>query len=140
MIDSIVEDFYDLRRYVLKPGNYNFSIQITDVLLKDDSSNQAKGIASSFPIYVDDFSNKICFSGLEIAEYAFASKENNSFCKSGYHIIPRIISYYPKQLNRIPLYFEVYNTDKGNDSIYVIKQSLWDKKRKQRTRRVHYLF
>ena len=79
MIDSIVEDFYDLRRYVLKPGNYNFSIQITDVLLKDDSSNQAKGIASSFPIYVDDFSNKICFSGLEIAEYAFASKENNSF-------------------------------------------------------------
>ena len=127
MIDSIVEDFYDLRRYVLKPGDYNFSIQITDVLLKDDSSNQAKGIASSFPISVDDFSNKICFSGLEIAEYAFASKENNSFCKSGYHIIPRIISYYPKQLNRIPLYFEVYNTDKGNDSVYVIKQSLWDK-------------
>ena len=78
MIDSIVEDFYDLRRYVLKPGNYNFSIQITDVLLKDDSSNQAKGIASSFPIYVDDFSNKICFSGLEIAEYAFASKENKN--------------------------------------------------------------
>ena len=26
------------------------------------------------------------------------------------------------------MYFEVYNTDKGNDSIYVIKQSLWDKK------------
>jgi len=130
MKDSIIEDFYDLRRYVLTQGNYNLSIRIVDELCKneDASSVGTNIISANTSITVKDFAKNICISDIEIAEFAFASDKNNSFCKSGYHIIPRIISYYPKQLNKIPLYLEIYNTHLFSDSIYVLKQTLWNNK------------
>ena len=45
MADSIVEDFYDVRRYLLKPNSYNFSIEI-----KDLNNNQSKSIESNLKI------------------------------------------------------------------------------------------
>ena len=122
MADSIVEDFYDVRRYLLKPNSYNFSIEIKDL------NNNQKSIESNSKLVIEDLSGNISLSGLEIIEYAYESDQNNDFCKSGIHIIPRIINYYPEELNKIPYYIEVYNTNNSNDSIYFLKRSIIDLK------------
>ena len=122
MADSIVEDFYDVRRYLLKPNSYNFSIKIKDI------NNNEESIESDSKLVIQDLSDTISLSGLEIIEYAYESNENNDFCKSGIHIIPRIINYYPEELNKIPYYLEVYNTNQSKDSIHYLKRSIIDLK------------
>ena len=55
------------------------------------------------------------------------SDQNNDFCKSGIHIIPRIINYYPEELNKIPYYIhpggDYHNVGWTNYSGYLKRQS-----------------
>src|SRR5690606_34571449 len=50
--------------------------------------------------------------------------ENSVFYKSGFEIIPRLSTFYPKQLSSIPVYFEVYNSNLLEDDVFGIKQTL----------------
>jgi GWxTD domain-containing protein len=70
--------------------------------------------------------NSSCISDIEIAEYAFASDEENNFQKSGYHIIPLLSNFFPTDLKKIPAYYEIYNADKIGDSIVGIIQKIID--------------
>jgi GWxTD domain-containing protein len=117
MKDSIVEDFYDVVRFAIKPGKYNFKIEISDVI-----NEKSKAIKAESELLVKDLSENISISDLEIAEFARKSNENSNFTKSGLYILPRLTNYYPSELTKIPVYFEVYNTNLLNDSVFVMKQ------------------
>ncbi len=117
MKDSIVEDFYDVVRYAIKPGKYDFKIELSDVL-----NEKSKAINAESELIVKDLSKNISISNLEVAEFARKSDENTNFTKSGLYILPRLTNYYPSELSKIPVYFEVYNSNLLSDSIFILKQ------------------
>lgn len=116
MKDSIVEDFYDVKRFALNPGRYTLSIELLDIN-SDDAA-----VKVTHPIIIEDFSDAISISDLEIVEYAVKGDENSPFFKSGYEMIPRLSTFYPSVLTSIPVYFELYNTHLLEDSLCGLKQ------------------
>ena len=118
--DSIQDDFYEVKRFLLEPGEYKLRVKLSDL-------NNPKSIISGIqPITVREMRNSSCISDIEIAEYAFASDEENNFQKSGYHIIPLLSNFFPTDLKKIPAYYEIYNADKIGDSIVGIIQKIID--------------
>lgn len=120
MKDSLVEDFYDIRRYSLEPGDYQFDLQLMDI----NSENQP--LKTSQMIKVNDLSDVISISDIEVAEFATRGDGTSPFFKSGYDIIPRLVTFYPKELNSIPVYFEIYNSNLLPDTAFAIRQTLTD--------------
>lgn len=120
MKDSIIEDFYDVKRFQLEPGNYVFKLTVQDL------NNDNDPLFTSQRFLIEDLSDAISLSDIEIAEIAMKGDESSPFYKSGYNIIPRLNPYYPEELNAIPVYFEIYNTNIFEDSIFAIKQTITD--------------
>ena len=109
-IDSVQDDFYEVKRFALPPGSYKLKIELIDVL--NDSR-----ISAEKEITIVDFASKPTISEIEIAEYAFKSDVASSFQKAGIHIVPLISNFFSTEITRIPLYFEVYNSQVTNDSL-----------------------
>ena len=127
MKDSIVEDFYDVVRFAIQPGKYKLKVELSDVL-----NEKSKAIQAESELIINDFSTGVTISNLEIAEFARRTEENNNFCKSGFYILPRLTNYYPSELNKIPVYFEVYNSNSIIvDSQFVLKQKLINSETKE---------
>ena len=118
MRDSIVEDFYDIRRFQLNPGIFEFQLELMDINSAHDP------IRFSQKLMVSELSDAISMSDIEVAEYATKGDGTSPFFKSGYDIIPRLTTFYPQQLNSIPVYFEIYNTEQLPDPVFAIRQTL----------------
>lgn len=116
--DSIVEDFYELRRIPLKAGRYQINLKMSDLNL---NNSEIKG---SQLIEIEELSNKPCLSQIEPIDYAFADTTNGLYQKNGYYIIPKITNYYGTGLNNLPLYFEINGVDAPSDSSYFLEQIL----------------
>ena len=131
--DSIIEDFYDLRRYALQPGKYDLKLTLFD------AHSDADDVSFETALYIDEYDQTISISDIEIAEFAKKSNVESPFNKSGYEIIPRLSNYYPQELSIIPIYFEVYNTHLMDDSIFGLKQTLIDSESKSEVTGFTYL-
>jgi GWxTD domain-containing protein len=118
MRDSLIEDFYDVQRYPLAPGEYQFNIKLTDL----NSTNDP--MTAVMPLKVEDLAESISISDIAVAEIATVGDPNSVFYKSGFNIIPRLSSYYPQELNAMPIYMEVYNSTLLGDSSFRIEQTL----------------
>lgn len=118
MKDSVVEDFYDVRRFQLNPGNYRFELELMDL------NSENTPITTSQMLVVREMSDALSFSDIEVAEYATKGDGSSPFFKSGYDIIPRLTTFYPKELNTIPVYFELYNTNLLPDSVFAVRQTI----------------
>jgi GWxTD domain-containing protein len=116
--DSVIDDFYEVKRFVLEPGEYDLRIELTDL---NSPKSQTGGKQK---IVIEDYKSTPSISDIEVAEYAYESIEENNFVKSGFHIIPLISNYFPFDLAKIPAYFEVYNSDKVGDSIVGVIQKI----------------
>ncbi len=122
MKDSIIEDFYDLKRFVLAPGKYTLSIQLMDL------NSAAIPLTANQPLVIEEFNESITLSDIQIAEVAYKGDSSSIFYKSGLVIIPRLSTFYPSELNTIPLYFEIYNSHLLEDDICAIKQMILSEK------------
>jgi GWxTD domain-containing protein len=118
MKDSIIDDFYDIRRFVLAPGEYTFDIELTDLNRTENS------VKATQQINILDFSQEVSISDIQIAEVASKGDENSIFFKSGYNIIPRLSTFYPSELTKLPVYLEIYNTNTLKDSVFALRQVL----------------
>lgn len=108
--DSIQDNFYDLKRFQLKPGSYNLVVDIKDI------NNYKSIIHTNQIVDIEDLEKKISMSDILIAEVAKNSNEVTNFVKSGYYIVPYISTYFPTDLSYIPYYVEIYNTTLSSDS------------------------
>lgn len=120
VIDSLVEDFYDIQRYSLQPGKYQFELIIKDL----NSEHEASRISKS--IDIENISDGLAVSQIIAAESIIPTYgEPNIFTKIGYDVVPMIGNYYPTELQNLLYYWEVYNSDKYiDDSIYIVEQKL----------------
>lgn len=117
--DSIVEDFFEIKRFALNEGEYTLKIELQD--LGDSTKNRING-EEHFTIETRD--NVSSFSDITIAEYAIPSSESGIFQKSGYQIIPMISNFFPTELSQMPIYFESYNTHNLNSVKVKIKREI----------------
>lgn len=121
MKDSIIDDFFDLRRYPLKPGNYILAIELKDL------NTTGESVKATSPFVMDDFGAKISVSDVQVSEIiSKGGDESSLFYKSGYTMIPNFSSFYPKELTTLPIYLEVYNSKHLQDSVFGIKQTIID--------------
>lgn len=120
VIDSIVDDFHDIQRYSLPAGNYQYELTIND----KNSENAAISVEKE--IVIEEMGDGIGISDLSAAESIRPSgDEVNTFTKLGYDVIPMVTNYYPTELQHLPYYVEVFNTDRFyEDSVYVVQQKL----------------
>lgn len=120
MKDSIVDDFYDVKRYSLEPGIYTYELIIKDVIsgdeVKGEQSIEIQGLSA----------NKIGFSDVEFIEDAYKTDQQNNFTKNGYFLLPYLTNYFPPEIDKIAFYTEIYNTDEviGQDEPYLMTASV----------------
>jgi GWxTD domain-containing protein len=119
-IDSVQEDFYEVKRFVLDSGNYTLKLVLEDV------NKKGSIVHAQFDFRIEDWSKNIHVSDIEVAEYAIRSDEMNNFQKSGFHIIPLISNFYPSSISKMPVYFEVYNTQMLPDSVVGVLTKIVD--------------
>ena len=105
MLDSTIEDYYDIKRYQLKAGNYDVEIIITD-LSNNESVSGIQGL-----IIKPQNNSKINFSSVEFIQSVSKSEETSNFVKNGYFILPYLVNYFPPELEKIATYLEIYNTN-----------------------------
>jgi GWxTD domain-containing protein len=117
-IDSVQDDFYEILRVQLNPGKYSLKINLLDIN-KEDSE-----ISGVLPISIEDFSTNTKISDVLVAEYAYPSDQQTNFDKSGYHIIPMLSSFYGTDSKTLPVYFELYGTEKIKDSTFQLSHRI----------------
>ncbi len=118
MKDSIVEDFFDIKRFVLAPGEYKFEIELYDM------NGREEPMKASQMLVIEELGDAISISDIEVAEVATVGDGTSPFYKSGYDIIPKLSTFYPSVLNSIPVYFEIYNSILLEDSIFGVRQTV----------------
>ncbi|MEX1190577.1 MAG: GWxTD domain-containing protein [Brumimicrobium sp.] len=124
VIDSLVEDFHDIQRFALEPGNYKYELEIKDINSKKDAISIEKDIL------INDFKDEVGVSAITNAESIKATNPTapSIFSKIGYDVVPMASNYYPTELEWLPYYAEVYNTDSAyEDSVYVVEQKITGK-------------
>lgn len=120
VIDSLVEDFHDIQKYLLAPGEYRYDLVIKDVHSKQEPTSVSKMIK------IEEMSKDLGFSSFIAAESIRANPPMQSlFTKVGYDVVPMIGDYYPTEIQNLLYYLEVYNTDSAiEDSVYVVEQKV----------------
>lgn len=99
-------NFLDQQRIAIKPGIYNFELQIKDL------NAEANEFKINDIIRVDFPENLLSFSGIQILEKYETSKEESIITKNGIDLIPYVSNFFPGNINSIKFYTELYNSDK----------------------------
>lgn len=120
MKDSIVEDFYDIKRFPVAPGIYELELSLQDLVANGQL------VTGKQMIEVADLSSKPSLSNIQVAEAMRKTTEETMFTKSGYEIIPRISNYFSGDASFLPVYLEVYNA--GKNGTFGLKQSIKESK------------
>ncbi len=110
MVDSVVEDFYDVRRFLLNSGNYSFELVIKDL-------NSQEKVEGDFKIEVPPLKlSQITCSEVEFIQSLSKTQEKDNFTKNGYRLIPYFTNYFPPVYDKIMYYMELYNSDNAFDA------------------------
>jgi len=110
-------DFVDQQRITIPEGIYNF-----DITIKDRNSDGKKFDYKDI-ITIDYDPEDICFSDIQLLESFKLSNEQSIYTKSGYDLVPYVSDYYPRSVNKLKFYTEIYNTNKviEDDVEYLVR-------------------
>ncbi len=124
MRDSIIDDFFEIKRVALQPGNYQLSLVIEDLL---DSTKMVKATKK---ITIRDFSTEIQLSDIQINENVLkGGSPEDVFFKSGLLMFPKITTFFSEEEKQLPVYFEIYNTMQAKDSAFILLQEIIDREK-----------
>lgn len=118
MRDSVIEDFFDVIRFPLKPGEYQVAVSLQDMV------SNVTPMTGKIDLTVSDMGHSVGISDIMVAEVAVRTTEPTVFSKSGYDIIPRISNFYAADLSSLPYYTELYNTPMLKDSVFAMRQRI----------------
>ena len=98
--------FIDQQRISLPNGIYNLEFEISDNNKKSYKQKYNDIITISLP------KNEISFSDIQFIEKYSANSQINKFSKSGYDLVPFVSNFYPKSINKLIFYCEIYYSNK----------------------------
>ena len=109
VIDSIFDDIYTLKTFVLKEGRYKLKVDYFD--LNNDKISNA--VSNYFTFEIKHLNNNtINISNIQIADYINVTKSKNQFSKYGYDVFPHLGNYLSNECSVLPFYYEIYSKDK----------------------------
>jgi GWxTD domain-containing protein len=122
MADSIVDDFYDVQRYQLAAGYYDYELEIQDLLSGEIINGQQEIKISR------NKANKIFFSDIEFLEDVYPTDESTNFSRNGLFMLPYLTDYFPPDVTKLALYTEAYNTKDilGEGAEFIVTTSVHD--------------
>lgn len=103
--------FIDQQRIPLKKGDYTVEIIVSDMG------------AEFSKIHSEDFTidyEKVAVSDIQLIDHYSITETENKLSKSGYNLSPFISNFYPKTIDELTYYFEVYNTAILSEGKYVL--------------------
>ena len=98
--------FIHSSRYILKNGDYKIDIRI------DDLNDSVKGIFSQSDFTIDNNTDSIYLSSIEVASEIKPTVKENVYSKNGFDITPNIFRFLGEQDSVLQFYTEIYNTAK----------------------------
>lgn len=104
--DSAVSfpNFIDQQRLSLPDGTYDFELQISDNNSKEKPFTSSRQLEIEYPV------DKIAVSDIQLLESYQQSSVTTILTKSGYDLVPYVSNFYPKEINHISFYAEIYNS------------------------------
>lgn len=108
--------FIDEQRILLPNGEYNYEFQIADNNTKAQPTQIVETLKIDYP------PDKLNISGIQLIESYKKADSPGILTKSGYDIVPYIYNFYPKNMNKLAFYAEIYNADKvlGPEGKYLL--------------------
>ena len=113
--DSISTNLLDVKRFPLKPGDYNVEIKYNDV----NNPTDAKDYKEDFTIGSDN--ENICISDISLLDAVKKAEAENDFVKNGLELSPYVFPYYTDKFTSLKFYCEVYNANQLEDSTFLIQ-------------------
>src|SRR6478752_3101578 len=104
------------KRLVLPNGEFKFTGKAQDV----NSALPASLV--EVPLNLNYKKDNIQFSDVQLLESYQPTKENNDYVKSGYQLVSYVSNFYPKGMDRLKFYTELYNAEAvlGKDKPMVV--------------------
>jgi GWxTD domain-containing protein len=118
--EGLYQDFVDVQKMTLEPGDYQIEIQIRDV---NSNSEKVRAIQNHSIPSID---RKMGVSDIVFQKNVEETADFNPLVKNGYMMTPWLAPTLPDFLDTIFVYTEVYNSDfiLGREGAYVEKQTL----------------
>lgn len=101
---SIAFNFIDQQRIPLPNGIYTIALTIAD------KNGNGKSFSSTDQVNIDFKPNLINISDIVLLDNYSKTDTENVFTKNGYELVPFVDNFYPKTINTLKFYAEVYNT------------------------------
>ena len=103
MSNEFVEDFYDIQRFSLQPGEYKLIIEVADL----NSSISTAKLSGGMNVTIKDRSKQVAFSEIKELQLIKNTDEENNFTKSGMYLLPKITSKFETTDDKALMYFEI---------------------------------
>ncbi len=119
-LDTLAFDLLHQEFFDLPPGSYDLSIEARDLNSTDTTATRFEA-----PLAVGELGQGVEISEILIAERIEPAGEGQ-ISKYGYHVVPLISDYLPKEIVALNFYAEVYNTEKvfGADSLFLLSYQI----------------
>jgi GWxTD domain-containing protein len=98
-----VPDFVDQQRVMLPNGEYTVELKITDKGSFDQGFVSTQSFSINYP------TDKVAISDIELVESYTQASGQGTFIKNGYEMIPLANNYFPKTVQSLKFYAEIYN-------------------------------
>jgi GWxTD domain-containing protein len=104
------------RRIFLKNGKYQFAAKMQDVNAGMPVSN------IEMPLSLVSPADALQFSDIQLLESYEKTSEKNEYTKSGFKLLSYVSNFYPKGMDALKFYSEIYNAEKalGKDKPMVV--------------------
>ncbi|MFC5269420.1 GWxTD domain-containing protein [Adhaeribacter terreus] len=103
---AVFQPAFNLQKRIFLPnGNFNFSIKA-----KDANSTQAASNIE-LPLKVSYKKDAVQLSDIQLIDSYSKSSEKNDYTKNGYKLVSYVSNFYPKGLNKLSFYTEIYNAE-----------------------------
>ncbi len=119
MSNEFVEDFYDIQRFSLNPGEYKLTIEIADL----NSLNSTAKLSGGMNVTLKDRSKQVAFSEIKELQLIKNTDEENNFTKSGMYLLPKITTKFETTADKALMYFEIYGNHSA-DTAYNLRQKV----------------
>ncbi|MCU0319063.1 MAG: GWxTD domain-containing protein [Flavobacteriales bacterium] len=119
-MDSIQGDLLHQEFFNLAPGGYDLVVEVVDLNAADKTPSIHR-----LPLAVGMRPEGVSVSNILLAERITPGATGPS-AKYGYHAVPLLSDYYPRELTEMNFYAEVYGTDAyfGTDSLYLLNYQI----------------
>lgn len=130
-----VRNLVDVKRFLLDSGIYQVKAE-----LKDLNADTVRTFSIRSTVKVPEFQrDSLRFSGVQLIDRHEKSSEQNAYTKSGLRLIPYVVNVYPKQVDKLSFYTELYNSHRrfADTTNFVFRYYLYDRKREKLLENYH---